>query len=76
MTLNRSRRRLAIAGVAVAAALGAAGTAQAEPSAEHCAERQTKLYEQFRDMEERHGWETAADWWQARWHAYYQSCVI
>ena len=75
MTRFRSRR-LAIAGVAVAAALGAAGSAQAEPSAEHCDARQDKLYEQFRDMEERHGWESAADWWQARWKAYYQSCVI
>jgi hypothetical protein len=76
MTLSRSRRRLAIAGVAVAAALGASGTAQADPSAEHCDGRLVKLEAQFRDMEERRGWDEAADWWQARWHAYYTSCVI
>jgi hypothetical protein len=58
------------------AAVGAAGSAQADTSAEHCDDRLVKLEAQFRDMEERHGWESAADWWQARWHAYYQSCVI
>jgi hypothetical protein len=76
MILTRSRRRLAIASIAAAAALGAAGSAQAEPSAEHCDARLVKLEAQFRDMEERRSWEEAAEWWQARWHAYYESCVI
>jgi hypothetical protein len=31
---------------------------------------------QFYDMEDRRGYETAAEWWQARWHAYFQSCVL
>jgi hypothetical protein len=76
MTLSRSRRRLAIAGVAVAAALGASGTAQAEPTAEHCDTRLDKLVAQFYDMADRRSYEDAADWWQARWHAYHTSCVI
>ena len=76
MTLSRSRRRLAVAGVAVAAALGAAGSAQAEPSAEHCDARLDKLVAQFYDMADRRSYEDASDWWQARWHAYHESCVI
>jgi hypothetical protein len=75
MPLLRSRR-LAIAGVAVAAALGAAGSAQADPPAEHCDARLDKLIAQFYDQADRRSYEEASDWWQARWHAYYQSCVI
>jgi hypothetical protein len=76
MTLTRTRRRLAIAGIAAAAALGAGGTAQAAPSAEHCDARLDKLEAQFYDMADRRSYEAASDWWQARWHAYYTSCVI
>ena len=76
MTLSRSRRRLAIAGVVAAAALGSAGTAQAQTSAEHCDARLDKLEAQFYDMADRRSYEAASDWWTARWHAYYTSCVI
>ena len=58
-----------------AVSLGAAGTAQAN-SPEGCAERLTKLEAQFRAQEERHGWDAAAEWWQPRWKAYHQSCVV
>ena len=75
MTLIRSRR-LAIAGIAVAAALGTAGSAQAQPSAEHCDVRLDKVEAQFYDMADRRSYEAASDWWQARWHAYFESCVI
>jgi hypothetical protein len=67
-------RRFALA-AALAASLGAAGTAQAQ-SEENCAERLVKLEAQFRDQEARHGWEAAAEWWQPRWKAYHTSCVI
>jgi hypothetical protein len=76
MTLSRSRRGLAIAGVVVAAALGSAGTAQADPSAEHCDVRLDRLEAQFYDMADRRSYEAAAEWWDARWHAYHTSCVI
>ena len=76
MTLSRSRRGLAIAGVVVAAALGSAGTAQADPSAEHCDVRLDRLEAQFYDMADRRSYEEASDWWAARWHAYHTSCVI
>jgi hypothetical protein len=75
MTRTRSRR-LAIAGVVAAAALGSAGSAQAAPSAEHCDARLDKLVAQFYDMADRRSYEAAADWWDQRWHAYYESCVI
>jgi hypothetical protein len=31
---------------------------------------------QFYDMADRRSYEAATDWWYARWHAYFQSCVI
>jgi len=76
MTLTRSRRRLAIAGAIAAAALGSAGSAQAAPSAGHCDARLDKLEAQFYDMADRRGYEAASEWWDARWQAYFQSCVI
>ena len=76
MSLTRTRRRLAIAGIAAAAALGASGSAQAAPAAEHCDARLDKLVAQFYDQADRRGYETATEWWEARWHAYYESCVI
>ena len=75
MSLSRSRRRIAIAGAIAAASLGAAGSAQAQPSAEHCDARLDKLVAQFYDQADRRSYEAATDWWEARWHAYYESCV-
>jgi hypothetical protein len=74
--MTRIRSRLAIAGVVAAAALGSTGSAQAAPSAEHCDARLDKLVAQFYDMADRRSYEDAAEWWQARWHAYFESCVI
>jgi len=76
MILTRSRRRLAIAGAVAAAALGSAGSAQAAPSAEHCDVRLDKLEAQFYDMADRRSYDAASEWWDARWRAYFQSCVI
>jgi hypothetical protein len=68
--------RLALAAICAAAAIGSAAPAQASDGAgQDCDARLDNLIAQFYDMEARHGWENAADWWQARWHAYYQSCV-
>jgi hypothetical protein len=76
MTLTRSRRRLAIAGAVAVATLGAVAPAQAAPGAEHCDARLDKLEAQFYDMADRRSYEAASEWWEARWHAYFQSCVI
>ena len=76
MIRTRSRRALAVAGVAAVAALGSSGAAQAQPSAEHCDARLDKLEAQFYDMAERRSYEAASDWWQARWQAYHRSCVV
>ena len=76
MTLSRSRRRLAIAGAVAAATLGAVAPAQAAPAAERCDARLDKLEAQFYDMADRRSYEAASEWWDARWHAYFQSCVI
>ena len=74
--MTRIRSRLAIAGVVAAAALGSAGSAQAAPPAEHCDARLDKLVAQFYDMADRRSYEAATEWWEARWHAYHESCVI
>ena len=76
MIRTRSRRALAVAGVAAVTALGSAGAAQAQPSAEHCDARLDRLEAQFYDMADRRSYEEASDWWQARWQAYHRSCVI
>jgi hypothetical protein len=66
--------RLAVAAAAAAATIGVSAPAQAD-SADVCATRLARLVEQFYDQADRHGYDKASDWWQARWHAYYVSCV-
>jgi len=68
------RRRAAIAGLVAAAAIGSAAPAQADGIG--CDERLDRLEAQFYDMADRRGYDVAAEWWQARWHAYFQSCVL
>ena len=67
------RRRAAIAAIVAVAAVGSAAPAQADGTG--CDERLDRLEAQFYDMADRRGYYEAADWWQARWHAYFQSCV-
>lgn len=68
--------RLAVAAAVAAATLGVSAPAQADQSAENCDTRLDRLVEQFYDQADRRGYETATEWWQARWHAYHQSCVL
>ena len=72
------RSRLAFAGVLAAAAIGSAAPAQADAGANpgDCDVRLERLEAQFYEMADRRSYEAASDWWQARWHAYFQSCVI
>jgi hypothetical protein len=74
MITTRKRRRLALGSALVAAAIGAAAPAQA--AEEHCAVRLDRLEAQFYDHADRHGYETATEWWDQRWKAYHQSCVV
>ena len=74
MSISRARR-VALAAVLSVAAVGAAvPAAQADPV--DCDVRLERLEAQFYEMADRRGYEAASEWWQARWHAYYQSCVI
>ena len=66
----------AFAAALAVAALAAAAPAQAADGAGHCDVKLERLEAQFYEMADRRSWEEAAEWWQARWHAYYQSCVI
>jgi len=70
-----NRRRLSIAALATVAAVSSAAPAQAD-AADVCDVRLDRLEAQFYDMADRRGYEQASDWWQARWSAYHQSCVL
>ena len=76
MTKSRAGRRLALAAPSAVAAIGSAAPANAaDPDAQiKCDARLDRIIDKFYDHEERHGWEEAAEWWQSRWHAHYQSC--
>ena len=67
-------RRLAIAGITVAAALGAGGTAQATPV--DCAGGAEQVVEQFREIEAKKGYDAAVKWWDGAWRKYHDRCVI
>ena len=69
----------ALAATLAVAALACAAPAQAADDvdrAAHCDVKLERLIEQFYDMADRRSYEAASEWWDARWHAYFQSCVI
>jgi hypothetical protein len=73
MSFIRSRR-LAIAGITVAAALGAGGTAQAAPV--DCEGGAEQVVQQFREIEAKKGYDAAVKWWDGAWRKYHDRCVI
>jgi hypothetical protein len=78
MSTNRMRRRLSLGAILAVAAIGAASPAQAnvDTAAADCDARLVNLEAQFYDMADRRSYEAASEWWQARWHAYFQSCIL
>jgi uncharacterized protein involved in copper resistance len=78
MSKSIRRRPLALAAVLAAAAISSAAPAQASTDATpaDCDVRLDRLEAQFYDMADRHSYEDAAAWWQARWQAYFESCVL
>jgi hypothetical protein len=75
-TRTRTRARTALAAAFLATALAPAASAQADSPEGVCADRLERLEAQFYDMADRRGYEEASEWWQARWHAYFQSCIL
>jgi hypothetical protein len=73
MRLLRSRR-LALAGVTIAAALGAGGTAQAMPI--DCDAGPEQVEQRFREIEAKAGYDAAVKWWGNAWRRYHDRCVI
>lgn len=73
MSLIRSRP-LAIAGITVAAALGAGGTAQSAPV--DCERGAEQVEQQFREIEAKKGYDAAVKWWDGAWRKYHDRCVI
>ncbi len=78
MSTNRTRGRLALAAMLATAAIGSASPAYAgvDSTPADCDVRLERLEAQFYEMADRRGYDVASEWWQARWHAYFQSCVI
>jgi hypothetical protein len=74
----RPGRRLATAAVIAAAAIGAAGPAQADQGGgkgDACEGGEQRLEQRFREIEAKRGWEAAAKWWDKAWERYYESCL-
>jgi hypothetical protein len=70
-----NRARIAFAGILATAALGAAAPAQAD-QADRCERKYERLEQRFREIEQRRGWEAAAEWWNERgWPTYYERCL-
>ena len=78
MSTIRTRGKLALVVTLAAAAVGSAAPAHAgvDATPADCDVRLERLVAQFYEMEARRGYEAASEWWQPRWHAYYQSCVV
>lgn len=86
MHLPRTRRILA--GVFLAAALAPAASAQASTAGapatsihaavpqERCDQRLERLEARFYEIAERRGYEAATAWWDKRWEAYHERCVV
>ena len=68
-----TRVRTAVAGILAAAALISAAPAQAAPA--DCETKLESIETRFREIEERRGWEAAAEWWNDHaWPKYYERC--
>ena len=69
--------RLALAALCAVAAIGSAAPAQAgtDGTPADCDARVERLEAQFYAMADRRSYEDATEWWQARWHAVYTSCL-
>jgi hypothetical protein len=67
------RRRFALAALLATAAIGSAAPAQASPA--DCETRLERIEAKFREIEEKRGWEAAAEWWEKRWQRYYERCL-
>ena len=69
-------RRLGAALLTAAALAGAASSPAAAAPGAVCDTRLDRLEAQFYAMADRHGYDAASEWWNARWAAYHTSCVV
>jgi hypothetical protein len=77
MTCTPMRRRLPLAALLAAAAIGWAAPAQADAATpRNCDERLERIEERFRKIEERRGYEAATEWWYGAWERYHERCVL
>ena len=78
MSKCNPRWRLSLAALLAAAAISSAAPAYAstDGTPADCDVRVDRLVAQFYDMADRRTYEEATEWWQARWHAIFESCIL
>jgi hypothetical protein len=76
--MRKITRRLSLAALVAAAAITSAAPAQASTTGTpaDCDVRVERLEAQFYEMADRRSYEDASEWWQARWQAHFQSCIL
>ena len=74
MSISTNRVRIACAGLLAAAALGTAPPAQAQQP-DRCEGGAERLEQEFRQIEERRGYDAAVKWWDKAWARYHDRCV-
>jgi hypothetical protein len=73
MTKSSAGRRLAVAATIVAASIGAAAPAQAAKY--ECEGGVERLEQEFREIEEKRGYDAATKWWYKVWPKYHERCI-
>ena len=69
-------RRLAVAGLLAAAAIGTAAPTPADAHKYRCDGAVERLEAKFRQIEERRGYDKAVKWWDKAWKRYHDRCVV
>ena len=70
------RRRIAVAGLLAAAAIGTAAPTPADAHKYRCEGAVERLEAKFREIEERRGYDKAVKWWDKAWARYHDRCVV
>ena len=73
-----TKSRAAVAALLAAAAMASGAPAQADPGGGKydCEGGEERLLTEFREIEAKHGWDKATQWWHKAWERYYESCRV
>jgi hypothetical protein len=76
MTNAIKHRRVLLAGILAAAALGTAAPSPADAHQYRCEGAVERLEAKFRQIEEQRGYDKAVKWWDKAWARYHDRCVV